>query len=75
MSRSEALASVCAPLWELRSGRRKELPEWFDSIAEAEPPSPLVDRIVHRLDEFAEAWGQLPVGGTITLPWPKLARR
>ena len=32
--------------------------------------SPLLDRILARLAEFGASWSALPVGGSITLPWP-----
>jgi len=66
-SSSERLASLCQPLWELRAGHRSQLPEWLTVDA---PPSPLVERILSRLDEFAGRWRSLPPGGSITLTWP-----
>ena len=71
MARSEELAGICQPLWQLRAGHRRELPLWFSSV----PPdllelSPLRERILARLDEFAARWHALPVGGSITLSWP-----
>lgn len=31
--------------------------------------SPVVDRIVTRLDEHADRWHALPVGGSLELTW------
>lgn len=71
MARSEELASICQPLWELRAGHRRELPLWFSSLTpDSLEPSPLRERILARLDEFAARWHALPVGRSITLSWP-----
>ena len=73
-SRSESLASLCSALWEVRAGHRRRLPVW---LAEADPEvvgSPLVERILGRLDEFAARWIALPVGGSITLAWKPTSR-
>jgi hypothetical protein len=70
MELSERLASVCQPMWEFRTGRRAELPPWSSMIApDAVDPS-LVERVVTRLDAFAQRWHPLPVGGGVTLTWP-----
>ncbi len=69
-ARSEELASVCQPLWELRAGHRAEVPPWFGRVPPATLQSPLTERILARLDEFAERWQALPAGGAITLSWP-----
>ncbi len=71
MARSEALASVCAPLWELRAGHRSERPAWFWRVEPGYLESPLVERILVRLDEFAGRWHALPVGGALVEPWPR----
>lgn len=68
MARSERLASACQQLWELRTGRRSELQVWNSPTAEDDPA--LVERIVTRLEAFAESWHPLPVGGSATLAWP-----
>ncbi|MEU1268235.1 hypothetical protein [Streptomyces sp. NPDC005799] len=70
MARSEALASVCAPLWEVRAGHRSELLVWFSQVESDLLESPLVDRIVPRLNEFAGRRHALSVGGGVTLSWP-----
>jgi hypothetical protein len=70
MARSEDLASVCQPLWELRAGRRRTLPLWFSRVTPGALESPLTERILGRLDEFAACWQRLPAGGSITLRWP-----
>ena len=70
MGRSEDLAGVCQPLWELRAGHRSELPIWFGNVPPDILESPLVERILARLDAFAARWQALPAGGSITLPWP-----
>jgi hypothetical protein len=70
MARSEALASLCQPLWELRAGHRRTLPPWFAGAMPGTLESPLAERILGRLDEFAARWQALPAGGSITLAWP-----
>lgn len=74
MARSEELASVCAPLWEFRAGHRAELPAWRGAVVSG-PASPLVERILIRLDEFAARWQPLAADGEITLSWPARAGR
>ncbi|MBD0743765.1 hypothetical protein [Streptomyces sp. CBMA152] len=73
MARSEELASVCRPLWELRSGHLAEPPSWFTRLDPAILKSPVVERVLARLDEFATTWHALPTGGSVTLPWPTRA--
>ncbi len=75
MGRSEALASLCRPLWEFRAGHRAELPPWFSRIEPGTLESPLVERIMARLGEFAAWWRPLPEHGSVTLAWPVPARR
>jgi hypothetical protein len=70
MGRSEELASICQPLWELRAGHRRQLPEWFTHVTPGAMEVALAERILARLDEFAACWHALPVGGKITLSWP-----
>lgn len=70
MARSEELASICQPLWELRAGHRRELP-WFSNLAPGSLEcSALRERILARLDEFAARWHALSVGRSVTLSWP-----
>lgn len=70
MSRSEFLASVCKPLWEVRVGRRSALPDWDSGVQPDLLESPLVERILARLDEFANRWHPLLLHNSVTLPWP-----
>jgi hypothetical protein len=70
MARSETLASLCESLWKLRVGQRSDLPDWFSSMPSGISESPLVERILVRLNEFATCWHALPVGGSVTLSWP-----
>lgn len=69
MARSELLASACPPLWELRAGHRTEPPDWFSRLTPDLSASPLVERIIDRLDAFAARWHELPPGGSVTLEW------
>src|SRR5579884_4257820 len=52
MGRSEQLASLCASLWQFRQGLRRDLPEWFSRVPPEALGSPLVGRILERLDGF-----------------------
>lgn len=70
MARSEELVGICQPLWELRAGHRRELPLWFSSLTPDSLESPLCERILARLDEFAARWHALPIGRSTTLSWP-----
>jgi hypothetical protein len=70
MIRSESLASLCLPLWELRNGHRGAMPEWSGRFDHDLVTSPVIARIQLRLDDFAARWCRLPVGGTLTLTWP-----
>ncbi|MEW2301421.1 hypothetical protein AB0958_15805 [Streptomyces sp. NPDC006655] len=74
MARSETLASLCEPLWQVRAGRRSSLPDRFSSVEPDIGESPLVERILGRVDDFAAHWHPLPAGGSVTLPWPLHAR-
>jgi hypothetical protein len=67
MVRSELLASICPPIWEQRTGRRRDLPEWFPTLPANELESPIVERVITRLDEFAARWSDLSDGSSITL--------
>jgi len=70
MLRSEQLASLAFPLWQLRAGHRAQLPDWFARLSPEELGAPLIARICDRLDRVAPRWHALPVGGGITLTWP-----
>ena len=70
MARSEELAGICKPLWELRAGHRRTLPPWFSSLRPGTLDAPLIDRILERLGDFAARWAALQAGRGITLTWP-----
>jgi hypothetical protein len=70
MARSEALASACDPLWRVRAGMCPELPDRLSSREPDIGEPQLIERILYRLDEFAERWHALPPGGSVTLSWP-----
>jgi len=63
MARSESLASLCLPLWELRTGRRGELPEWYSRIERGHHEAPVVPahpgasrRVCGALAQSAGGW-------------------
>ncbi|WP_344452100.1 hypothetical protein [Actinocorallia aurantiaca] len=65
MARSEKLAGIALPVWEVQRGHAQELPAY---VAREEIP-PVIGRIVSRFDEYADRWHTLPVGGSLTLTW------
>jgi hypothetical protein len=69
MERSETLASICLPMWELRAGQRAAMPAWSARIDRGELRSPVIEIILPVLDEFARRWHALPVGAAIVLEW------
>jgi hypothetical protein len=75
MTRSETLAGLCQALWEFRAGHRSALPDWHSWVQPDLLESPLVGRIVARLDEFASRWHPLLLNDSVTLTWPLPVRR
>ena len=63
MARSERLASAAPLLWEVRTGRRADLPGW------ARVEDPVLECVLGRLDAFAGQWSRLGDGESITLRW------
>jgi hypothetical protein len=59
MARSEELAGICQPLWELRAGHRHTPPIWFSNVTPGPLDSPLIGRILDRLEELAARWQEL----------------
>lgn len=59
MARSEELAGICQPLRELRAGHRHTPPTWFSDVTPGTLDSPLIERILDRLEEFAVRWQEL----------------
>ncbi|MBC9712467.1 hypothetical protein H9Y04_07760 [Streptomyces sp. TRM66268-LWL] len=64
MGRSEELAGIAVPVWELRRGFAETLPAYVPS-----PLPPVVERIVDALDTYADRWHGLPVGGSLEVTW------
>lgn len=64
-ARSEELVGIAVPVWEVRRGLAPELPAYVT----AKPLPAEIDRIVMRLDAYADRWHALPVGGSLTLTW------
>jgi hypothetical protein len=75
MGRSEELASLCQVLWEMRAGLRSSAPEWFSRVPDGTAESPVVRRILARLDSFVSQWHAPEPGRSMTLEWPRLASR
>jgi hypothetical protein len=73
--RSETLAYALECAWNARR-RRRPLPEsWDDLIAAARVDSERLAAVVASLDEVAERWHRLPIGGELALEWPRPERR
>jgi hypothetical protein len=70
MGRSEELAGLCQVMWEMKEGLRASAPEWFSRVPSGAAESPVMRRIMTRLDEFASQWRPLRAGGSVTLDWP-----
>ena len=70
MARSERLASLTVALWEVVRGRRQPDPAWPGPADASGVDRDLLERLFARYDDFAARWSNLPVGGSITLPWP-----
>ncbi|MEE2034114.1 hypothetical protein [Rhodococcus chondri] len=65
MARSEELAGIAVPVWEVRHHHARALPAY---VTAREIP-PVIDRIVSRFDDYAERWHTLPVGDSLTVQW------
>lgn len=65
MDRSEELAGISVPVWEVRHGHAREL----SAYVTARKIPPVVDQIVSRFDDYAARWHALPVGDSLTLTW------
>jgi hypothetical protein len=65
-ARSERLAGACMAAWHARHGRRWEFAETVDPHDLTGVP----EALLAELDEVANLWHTLPVGGTLTLTWP-----
>lgn len=74
MGRSETLVSICQPLWEMRAGLRLTTPEWFSRLEPDDLSSPLIERIIGQLDEFARRWHALDIDESITIAWTPARR-
>ncbi|WUI03789.1 hypothetical protein OHR68_18920 [Spirillospora sp. NBC_00431] len=68
MARSEYFAGLCDLAWRRRAGAAT--PEWAERRTIPSEDVPTVDRILHRLDELAPLWRDLPIGAALTFHWP-----
>lgn len=69
MARSEYLASLTVPLWEVARGRRAPDPVWPGRAEAADIAPDLLARIFARYDDFAARWLSLPDGGDLVVRW------
>jgi hypothetical protein len=65
-ARSERLAGACLAAWHARHGGRWE---FADTVRE-DDASELSEALLAELDEVANRWHSLPVGGALTMAWP-----
>jgi len=68
MGRSERLVHLCVSEWKRRSGLLAALPAGVDA---GPVTAPELDRAVARLEQVSRRWRVLPVGGSLTLEWPR----
>jgi hypothetical protein len=73
--RSEQLAGVLEAAWNARRGRAAVPDDWRDRLAAARVDEAQVEAAMTTLDDLAERWHGLRVGGSITLDWPRPERR
>jgi hypothetical protein len=73
--RSELLTDLLHRAWAAQRGRA--LPDDWDERLRAAglQDAPRLERVVGELDELAKRWRSLPVGGALTLEWPRAERR
>lgn len=65
MARSEELAGIAVPVWEVRRGFADSLPAYVTRSA----IPPVVEQIVARFDDYADRWHALPVGESLSVTW------
>ncbi len=65
MARSEELAGIAVPVWEVRRGFAESLPAYVTRNA----IPPVVEKIVGCFDDYADRWHALPVGESLTVTW------
>jgi hypothetical protein len=72
MARAEVLVSACQAAWELRAGQLTDRPASLPADLSSVVAPELMDRILGKLDAFAERWKVLQPGEDgITLTWPR----
>jgi hypothetical protein len=72
MERAERLALLCDVAWRRRNGQRGDLKPWLAPAPPTTAESAIVERLVDRLDEVAQRWNALPVGGSLSFEWPSV---
>ncbi|MFW0790827.1 hypothetical protein [Gordonia sp. CPCC 205333] len=68
--RSEKLAGVTVPLWEVERGLTENDPTWPGTARDNDIDPRLLNSIYARYDEFAGRWHESRIGESITVVWP-----
>ena len=72
MVRAERMALLCDVAWRRRHGQRGDSTPWLAPAPPSAEEAPLVERIVSKLEEAAQRWSRLPVGGKLSFVWPSV---
>lgn len=72
--RSELLTDILENAWAVRRGVAALPTDWGDRLAAARVSPGRLETVMARVDELAEEWHALEVGGSLTLEWPREER-
>lgn len=72
MARAERLALLCDIAWRRRHGARADEKPWLTPAPPTPDEAACVARVVDRLEDIAQRWHALPVGGSLTFVWPSV---
>lgn len=69
--RSELLADILEHAWAAKRGRSTLPADWEKRLAAARVEPERLERVLAHVDELAEQWHSLSVGGSLTLERPR----